>query len=338
MSLDPNAMRFDPSARRGHVESWFMKATDAAAERAIWIKATIYAAESEPERPLVEGWAVAFDRRGGVSKLAAVKTSHPFAEAAITPGALGITWNKGEGDRLAWSSGAASGAITTREHAIRWDLRYEGDAPPIVPFPFEAMYTAAVPKQKLLTPVPDARVRGEVVVDGERWDLGDDGWRGMQGHNWGRGHSDRYAWAHVNQWDNGEPFVLEGFSGQIKLGPIMTPLTTIVCVRHRGVVYDFNQLRDVLRASGDVTLRRWDFACESKLATIEGSVEATTEEMAGLHYANPDGAMTYCLNSKLARARVQFEARGRPPLFLSSRAAALEIGTRDAEHGVRMLA
>jgi hypothetical protein len=60
--------------------------------------------------------------------------------------------------------------------------------------------------------------------------------------------------------------------------------------------------------------------------------------MAGLHYANPDGAMTYCLNSKLARARIQFEARGRPPLFLSSRAAALEIGTRDAEHGVRMLA
>jgi hypothetical protein len=345
---DLNAMRFDPSAKRGHVESWFLKATDPAAERAIWIKATIYAASSEPERPLVEGWAVAFDRRAGASRIAAVKTSLPFAEADLRRGSLGIAWNKGGDDRFAWSPGATAGAIATREHTISWDLRYHGEAPPIVPFPFEAMYTGAVPKQKLLTPVPDARFSGEITVDGERWDLDqggdgsasrvDGGWRGMQGHNWGRGHSDRYAWAHVNQWNEDEPFVLEGFSGQIKLGPIMTPLTTIVCVRHRGVVYDFNQLRDVLRASGDVTHRRWDFACTSDHATIEGSIEAATEEMAGLHYANPDGAMTYCLNSKLARARVHFEAKGRPPLRLSSRAAALEIGTRDDQHGVRMLA
>jgi hypothetical protein len=67
-------------------------------------------------------------------------------------------------------------------------------------------------------------------------------------------------------------------------------------------------------------------------------VEARTDDMVGLYYANPDGAMTYCLNSKLASARVRFEPKGRAPLTLTSRAAALEVGTRDADHGVRMQA
>ena len=60
------------------------------------------------------------------------------------------------------------------------------------------------------------------------------------------------------------------------------------------------------------------------------------DDMVGLYYPNPHGPMTYCLNTKLARARVRFEASGRPPLLLTSRAAALEIGTRDDGHGVRM--
>lgn len=335
MVLEPNAPRFDPAARKGHVESWFLKANDAAGERAIWIKATIYAADTEPERPLAEGWFVAFDRRSGATKIVALKLSRPFAEASFRRDGFGVSIGRAD-ERLAWTAGRLDGAFRDRSHAAAFSLAYEGDGAPVAPFPFAAMYAGRFPKQKLLTPMPDARVTGEVTLDGERWELG--GWRGMQGHNWGRGHSDRYAWAHVNQWDTPEPVVLEGFSGQVKLGPWTTPLTTIVCVRHRGVAYDFNAPRDLLRATGDVTLRRWDFACEGRHGIVEGSIEASSDEMAGLYYPTPDGAMTYCLNSKLARARVHFQPRGRAPMTLTSRAAALEIGTRDAGHGVRMLA
>jgi hypothetical protein len=56
----------------------------------------------------------------------------------------------------------------------------------------------------------------------------------------------------------------------------------------------------------------------------------------GLYYENPEGPPTYCLNSKLAHARLEIEARGRPPFAVRSRAAALEIGTLDPTHGVRM--
>jgi hypothetical protein len=46
--------------------------------------------------------------------------------------------------------------------------------------------------------------------------------------------------------------------------------------------------------------------------------------------------MTYCLNTKLARARLELRVPGSPPVVATSRAGALEIGTRDPKHGVRM--
>jgi hypothetical protein len=48
--------------------------------------------------------------------------------------------------------------------------------------------------------------------------------------------------------------------------------------------------------------------------------------------------MTYCLNSKIADGHVRLEVAGRPSLEVRARAAALEIGTRDPNHGVKMLA
>jgi hypothetical protein len=62
--------------------------------------------------------------------------------------------------------------------------------------------------------------------------------------------------------------------------------------------------------------------------------------MVGLRYENPDGAMTYCLNSKLASARLEVELRRSEPgrsFAVTSRAAAFEIGTRNPDHGVEMV-
>jgi hypothetical protein len=177
-------------------------------------------------------------------------------------------------------------------------------------------------------------MRGEVEVDGERWDVSR--WRGMQGHNWGIGHADLYAWCHVNSWESDAELVVEAMSGKVRVGPVMTPLVTLVCARFRGVSYTWNSPLELARAHGEVGLRRYDFSAEGKRARIEASFESDTDDMVGLYYPNPDGPMTYCLNSKLSRANVRFEVLGRPPVVLRSRAAALEIGTRDAEHGVRM--
>lgn len=344
-SLDWNAVRFDPAARRDHVESWFAKMNDPEGERALWLKATIFARADDPGSARAEGWAIAFDRRGGTRRHAAAKHTVPYGDATFDASGLGIRWSSPRTGESLEAIGETRdgravcrlrGAIGAGDGRLEWALELAGEARPIVPLPLESMYEGPFPKSKLVTPLPDAIAHGEVNVRGERWSL--DGWRGMQGHNWGRGHADSYAWCHVGQWDEGGDLVLEGFSGRVRVGPVMSPLTTIVCVRHRGVVYDFNRPADILRARGDVTARSWTFSASNDLAHVEGTVEAEAADMVGLFYPNPSGPTTYCLNSKLARARVRFEPRGRPPVVLSTRAAALEIGTHRPDHGVRMYA
>jgi len=342
LAVDLNAVRYDPASRAGHVESYFIKANDPAGERAIWIKATIFVSRSEPDRPLAEGWAIAFDRRGGRARHVAVKHTLPFEATSFSRAGLGIHWthpravaaNGARPDGLAIEPGKTEGRISLREHRIAWNLRFSTDAPPLVPFPYEGMYKAPFPKVKTCTPTPDARFEGEIFVDGERWDI--DGFRGMQGHNWGRSHAEKYAWCHANIWDEDDDFILESMSARVALGPVSTPLITLVCVRPRGVAYDFNHPGDLVHATSDVGLRRWAFTASNSRARIEGEIEAKTHDFVGLFYPNPDGPMTYCLNTKLAHARVRFQPSGGTPLSLTSRAAALEIGTRDEEHGVRM--
>ena len=93
-----------------------------------------------------------------------------------------------------------------------------------------------------------------------------------------------------------------------------------------------------LLARGRIAPRSLEIRASNGTARIEGTFSANTDDFVGLHYENPDGAMTYCLNSKIARGDVRLEVAGRPPIEAHTQAAALEIGTRDPDHGVRMLA
>lgn len=336
----PNAVRFDPAARRDHVESYFLKANEPNGDRAIWIKATIYATAMEPEGVVAEGWAIAFDRRGGTNRHVAVKHVVPFSNTSFGREHLDVKWSVPASSpdepkqHLTMQAGQTSGRIMRRSDAIAWNLTLEGEARAFVPYPYEAMYRGSFPKSKTLTPYPDLRLSGEVIVNDERWDIAR--WVGMQGHNWGRGHADLYAWSHVNTWESEAELIVEAISGRVRVGPILTPVLTVVCARFRGVDYLWNGPIEMARAHGDIGLRRYSFTAEAPRARIEGLFEVDADDMVGLYYPNPDGPMTYCLNSKLARAHVRLEVRGRPPMSLNSRAAALEIGTRDAEHGVRM--
>ena len=129
-------------------------------------------------------------------------------------------------------------------------------------------------------------------------------------------------------------------TARVKVGPILAPPLTLVCVWHRGKRYELTNVRTLLRARGSVSVaeKHWRFESENSEARIEGELAAETDEMVGLHYENPNGQMTYCLNSKIARARLSLEPKNGPRVEARSRAAALEIGTKEADHGVRMMA
>lgn len=324
---DWNAVRYDPSRSSGHIESYFLKANDAEGRRALWIKATLFASSARPAHALAEAWAVVFDRDGGH---VAVKRSVPYSEAEFSRNGLGIRI----GDLLRIEPGRARGNIEYGGRTVRFELSSRGSGPPMVPLPMAAMYRAPFPRIKLVTPQPDLVIDGSATVDGGALRI--EGWRGMQGHNWGTSHAELYAWGHCNVWDQGNGPVLEALSAKLKVGPLTSPMLTLICLRHEGVSYDLTSPGAWLRNRGELDGRRWHFAGKRGGVRIEADVSGHAQDFVGLYYPNPDGRMTYCLNTKLASARVRIELPGREPSDWMTRAAAFEIGTRDPDHGIRM--
>ena len=323
----------------GHVESWFLKANEPGGRRAIWLKATVLARplskgkRHAPVPPMAESWAIAFDReRGHV----ATKTSVPLASARFGRGTLDV-----EVDGCELSLGHARGAIANGTRRLGWEIAVGPElASPIVHLPRASLYDAPFPTTKLVSPLADCRVSGVVQVDrgdgspSEEWNV--DGWPAMVGHNWGRSHARLYAWVHCNSWSDAEDLVFEAVSARVRMGPVLSPMGTAIFVRWRGQRWDLNARELFGHNRGSISLRSWDATATGKGIEVHAELSAETDDFVGLHYPNPSGAMTYCLNAKIARARLELRVAGSPPLVATSHAAALEIGTRDAQHGVRM--
>lgn len=323
----------------GHVESWFLKANEPGGRRAIWLKATVFARPPSADRshapvpPVAEAWAIAFDReRGHV----ATKTTVPFSAARFSKGTLDV-----EVDGCELSLGRARGAIASGARRIAWDLEVGPErASPILHLPSVSLYDGAFPSTKLLSPLADGRVRGAITIDRgdgstpEDWNVAE--WPAMIGHNWGRAHARLYAWVHCNAWDDVEGLTFEAVSARVRMGPVLSPMATGVYVRYRGRSWDLNAGELFGRNRGSISLRRWEATARGQGISVHADLAAETDDFVGLHYPNPSGAMTYCLNTKIARARVELTLPGEGRLVATSRAAALEIGTRERQHGVRM--
>jgi hypothetical protein len=338
VTRDPYAgVRYRPSDRHGHVESYFIKANDPGGRRALWLKATIYAGERDPARAVAEAWAIAFDREEGH---VAVKTGVPFGSAHFSESEFDVAI-----DDCTFAERGTRGTVVTGERSVAWDLRLSSVGARLRHFPLRWMYEASFPSSKLVSLAPDGWAQGEARVDGRSWDIA--GWPAMIGHNWGRRHAPRYAWAHCNVWEDGreeerekqpsrEDLVFEGVSAQLALGPALSPASALLFVRYGAQELGHRQVFGVGRCEQETTFRRWRFRSRRGGSSIEGEIWAETDDFVGLYYPNPDGTMTYCLNTKLARAELAVKMPWGSERTFRSKAAALEIATLDPNHGVRM--
>lgn len=297
------------------MESWFVKLTHPTQPIALWLKATILIRRDGTA--VAEAWAIVFDRAAGN---VAVKQTVPLADAQFADDRLDCSVAD-----LVMGEGLVRGTVASGEHRVSADLAFTPGDRPLLLFGDERRYAGRIPSSKLLSPHPDSRFTGWLEVDGRRYDVSD--WRGMQGHNWGSQHAFRYAWGHVNQWDGGDDAVFEGVRARVRVGPVLTPPVTFLCVRVGGREFAFSG-----RAAGEgafLGVRGWRFRARSGDALLTGEFDADPQDTVGLGYANPDGALTRCLNSKLAFGTVRLEEKGRVLLDATTHAAAFEVGTRE---------
>jgi hypothetical protein len=320
--LHVNDSRYRPGQQSGHYESFFLRANHPTRPLAFWIRYTVFSPRHHPEQAQGELWAIVFD--GEAARHVAVKSELPIDACAFSPTQFSV--RVGEA-RL--EPGRPVGAAEGRGHAIRWDLQYRGDAPPLFLLPLDA-YAGPRPKAKTLVGLPLAIFSGTLVVDDTPLEIVD--WVGSQNHNWGVQHTDHYAWGQVAGFDGAPETFLEVVTARRRLGPLWSPFVTLLTLRHQGEEFALNTTAQMRRAKGAFAPFEWRFRSETPLVRIEGHIAAPSDAFVGLTYRNPPGGAKICLNSKLASceltvARRQGDAWAPPERLIARRRAAFEILT-----------
>jgi hypothetical protein len=299
--------------RAGHYESFYLKACHPARPLGVWIRYTVHKRPGSP--PTGSLWFTRFDAAadGPVARKMTVAGPRSGGGEWLRVGEASI--------RDGRAAGALDGAV--------WDLRFESPEAPLFHLPRDWMYSAPLPRTKLLSPVPAARFHGSLSVDG--LSVGAQGWRGMVGHNWGAQHAERWIWLHgmteAGDW-------LDAAIGRSRLGPVTTPwvangAVSLGGVRHtlggprRGVVVHEAPERCSFALPGPDGLR------------VRGMVVASRKDVVGWVYADPDGSEHHTANCSIADMRVAVERAGAPPVELVVEGgAAYELGMRERDHGI----
>jgi hypothetical protein len=310
-----NRCRYDGSDR-GHYESWFLRANHPSRPLAFWIRYTIFSPKDRPGDAVGELWALAFD--GERSRVVAVKEAHPIAACEFSRERLRA--------RIATATlddAGLDGQARHADHGLRWSLRYEGQEPPLLLLP-PKLYDAALPKAKALVGTPLARYHGLLHVDCEPLEI--DGWVGSQNHNWGRQHTDEYAWGQVAGFDDEPTAFLELSTARLRIGPLWTPFLTPLVLRLDGHEHALTGIGQALRAHGRFRPFEWRFSSHGPGVRIEGKITASARDFVALRYDNPPGGHKICLNTKLASCELLVERPGEPPRRLETEhRAAFEI-------------
>jgi hypothetical protein len=328
-SADANRLRLRPGA--GHYESYFLRANDPGAPLAFWIRHTIFVPASAPAAALGELWAVVFD--GTTGRHAVGKTEVPLAACGFDPERLGVDVAGAHLD-----DARAVGAVGEAADRIEWDLRFAGDAPPLLLLP-AAMYEAGLPRAKALVPRPLVAFDGTLTAGGRRIDVR--AWRGSQNHNWGSRHTDHYAWGQVAGFDEEPDAFLEVATAWLRFGPLWTPPMTPIVLRRGGRETRLDTLGRTVRARATLEGFHWRFESRNDTVAITGTMDAPREAFVGLRYRNPPGGEKHCLNTKIATCRLEVTERasgGRRTTLTSRHGAAFEILTDDRTHGVAIRA
>lgn len=320
--MDWNGARWKPGDKDGHYESWFLRGNDSA-DRAFWIRYTIYAPAGQPENAIGELWAIWFERG---KPIIAGKTELPIAQCSFAS------------DRLAVKIGDANldatslrGATSAHGHTLSWDLQFADGKPPLLFYP-ERLYATKLPRAKTLVARPLAKFTGTITIDGAPIKI--DHWVGSQNHNWGSRHTDRYAWGQVAGFDDAPEAFLECSTARLKIGPVWTPPISPVVLRLGDEVLAWNGLTRAIRALGAYAPYQWHLETTDKQGTLDIRIEAEPEDFVALRYYNPPGGSKICLNSKLARAAITLKRPDKPTLRLYSHRAAFEILDDTAPAGV----
>jgi hypothetical protein len=305
--------------KKGFYEVYFFKANHLRSGTAFWIRYTLLSPVAGD--PVAELWAIFFDSRDP-SNNAAFKQTFPASAAKIDRGRFNFCIR----DSVIHHSGAR-GSISDKSGKISWDLSFNPAEETLRHFPNPRMYKSALPKTKYLSPNPDIRYTGTLEVNGRKLDF--EGEPGEQSHIWGTKHAERWVWAHCNVFKGVEGSFFEALSASVKIGPIASPMFTLIFANHNKKLYTANSLWQAVRNKSDIQIPAWKFSGRGPGFSISGEASGRLKDFVGVEYTDPDGENLWCNNTKVANLNLTLSPDGEPPVTLvSESSAALEFVER----------
>jgi hypothetical protein len=321
--MDQGARFPKVGAKRGHYESFYIKACRPGGGQGIWIRHTVH--KRPGAEPSASIWFVLFDREASGPR--ATKVTVPAADLSAPVGSW-IRIGKAE-----IAPGRASGSITTDALAASWDLTFSGDAEPCQYLPADWLYEAPLPRTKFVAPVPIARFGGRLEIDGEEIELG--GWPGMIGHNWGSEHAERWVWLEGTGFGDDSDAYFDAGAARLELGRRTTPWLPSGMLSLEGETHRLGGFGKIRSASIAAEPTACEFVLPGKGVVVRGRVSAPKKDFVGWVYADPKGPEHHTLNCSVSDLELTIERPGRPDRKLTLAAgAAYEFGMRETDHGI----
>jgi hypothetical protein len=301
---------FPHTGARGHYESYYLRAVDPVGARGVWIRNTVL--RRPGGAPAGSLWCSVWDAGAG-----------PPVAVKATPGlAVAADWLEIAGARF--GPAAVTGEARAGPHRAAWELTVGDAEPPLRHLPHPRLYTAPLPRTKLESPAPAARISGTVEADGRRLEL--DGWPGMVGHNWGSQHAERWLWLHGIGFDGARDAWLDLAVGRVRLGRATTPWVANGALALGGR----RHVLGGLRARAVVDARPG--AATIALGGVHIHVSAPLEQTIAWVYADPPGGEHYAANCSIAALEVELGGR----TLATAHGGVYELGTRERDARVRL--
>jgi hypothetical protein len=321
--MDEGARFPKVAAKRGHYESFYIKACRPGGGQGIWIRHTVH--KRPGAEPNASIWFVLFDREAEGPR--ATKVTVPATQLSAPVG----SWIRV--DRAEIGPGRASGSIETEALTASWDLTFSGDAEPCKYLPADWLYEAPVPKTKFVAPCPDASFSGRLEIGGEEIAL--DGWPGMIGHNWGSEHAERWVWLEGTGFGDSAGTYFDAGAARVKIGSRTTPWLPSGMLVLDGEAHRLGGLGQIRSASIEPTPTACEFTLPGKDLVVRGRVSAPKKDFVGWVYADPKGPEHHTVNCSVSDLELTVERPAESPRRLSlSAGAAYEFGMRETDHGI----
>ena len=193
-----NRMVWD--GRPSHYEVWYLTLSHLPSRTGFWIRYTLESPRLGDGEPYAQLWFARFDGNDP-SRTFGVNRRFPAARLTTVAEPFSVTISDSvlRHDGMAGSLDVEAGGDPGQApHHVTWNLRWTPSVATHHQLPPLA-YLAPV-DTRVLSPNLDVAIDGEIVVDGERYELR--GAPGGQTHLWGKKHAYSWGWSHCNAFES----------------------------------------------------------------------------------------------------------------------------------------